>query len=56
VLMIEVVGGQCGGLAVCLRLRNADWKSRHIHVSRMAVNSISGVIMPWRAYQSCVTG
>ena len=24
--------------------------------SRMAMNSISGVMMPWRAYQSCVTG
>src|SRR5438094_7725931 len=24
--------------------------------SRMAMNSISGVMMPWRAYQSWVTG
>jgi len=38
-------------------LSEPDWRfnSRPMF-SRSAMNSISGVMIPWRAYQSCVTG
>src|SRR5207247_9434744 len=38
-------------------LSEPDWRfDLRAMFSRMAINFISGVMMPWRAYQSCVTG
>jgi hypothetical protein len=51
-LVVEAGGRLFGGIdggGVARR-----WRGRLF--SRMAMNSISGVMMPWRAYQSCVTG
>jgi hypothetical protein len=39
-----------------LRGDSSDFNSSSPWFSRMAMNSISGVMMPWRAYHSCVTG
>src|SRR6266436_3370875 len=59
-LLSEIVAGDCG-------IRNSEFgifgsrtgffipHSAFRICSLIAMNSISGVMMPWRAYQSCVT-
>ena len=49
------LSSRSGGVELRVRFASAAQLSRPIF-SRIAMNSISGVMMPWLAYASCVTG